>query len=231
MAVWRGRLASSECTGARRASTAGDDEGTEAFSDAGDDGDLAHPGVGQEAELRAVQDPATLGPLGDHGHVVQGPAPRVVGQRHGSGDGTGGDLRQEALPLFGGADLADHRGELGDGGQQRPGRDGPTQLLDDDGHLDEGETDATVLLGDGQGGPIKCDHGAPELLGWLARLHHGTDELDGALLLEEGADRAAQLFLLGRELELHRTPFTAWPVAGSIAVSRLPRPADPCECT
>ena len=53
----------------------GDDEHTDAFSDAGDDGDLAHPGVGQEAELRAVEDPSTLGALGDHGHVVQGPCP------------------------------------------------------------------------------------------------------------------------------------------------------------
>ena len=187
----------------------GDDERTHALSDSGDDGDLARPRVGQEAELRALQDPTTLGALGGHGDVVQGPRPRMVGQGHGARDGARGDLRQEALALFGGADLPDHRCELGDGGQQGPRRNGSAQLLHDDGHLHKGEADATVLLGDGQGGPIERDHGAPELLGWLARLHHRTDELHGALLLEERTDRGAQLFLLGRELELHRPPFTA----------------------
>ncbi len=187
----------------------GDDERTHALSDPGDDGDLVRPGVGQQAELRAVQDPTALGALGGHGHVVQSPAPRVVGQRHGAGDGAGGDLRQEAPALFGSADFPDHRRELGDGGQQGSRRDGSAQLLHDDGHLDEGQPDATVLLGDGQGGPIERDHGAPELLGRLTRLHDGSDDLDGALLLEERSDRGAQLLLLGRELELHRPPFAA----------------------
>ena len=113
-----------------------------------------------------------------------------------SGDGAGGDLREEPLLLLGGADFADHRGELGDGGQQRPGGDGPAQLFDHHGGLQDGQADAAVLLGDGQGGPVEGDHGAPELLGRLAGLDDGAHDLDGALLFEERADRGTQLFLL-----------------------------------
>ena len=74
---------------------------------------------------------------------------------------------------------------------------------------ENGQADAAVLLGDGQGGPVEGDHGAPELLGCLAGLDDGAHHVDGALLLEERADRGTQLFLLSRELELHRTPFPA----------------------
>ena len=119
------------------------------------------PASARTPSLVPVEDPAALGPLGGHGDVVERPAPGVIGQGHGAGDGAGGDLRQEALALLGRTDLADHRGELGDGGQQGPGGDDPAQLLGDDGHLDEGEADAAVLLGDGQGGPVEGDHGAP----------------------------------------------------------------------
>ena len=94
-----------------------------------------------------------------------------------------------------------------------PGGDGPAQLLDDDGRLEDGQADAAVLLGDGQGGPVEGDHGAPQLLGRLAGLDDGADGVDGTLLFEERADRGTQLFLLSRELELHRTPFPALPVA------------------
>ena len=123
---------------------------------------------------------------------------------------------EEPLLLLGRADFADHGGELGDGGQQRPGGDGPAQLLDDDGRLQDGQADAAVLLGDGQGGPVEGDHGAPELLGRLAGLDDGAHHIDGALLLEERADRGTQLLLLTRELELHRTPSPASPVASPI---------------
>ena len=52
--------------------------------------------------------------------------------------------------------------------------------------------------------------------GGLAGLDDGAHDVDGALLLEERADRGTQLFLLTRELELHRTPFPASPVASPI---------------
>ena len=123
---------------------------------------------------------------------------------------------EEPLLLLGRADLADHGGELGDGGQQRPGGDGPAELFDDDGGLQDGQADAAVLLGDGQGGPVERDHGAPELLGRLTGLDDGAHDIDRALLFEERTDRGTQLFLLIRELELHRIPFPASPVASPI---------------
>ena len=146
----------------------------------------------------------------------------MVGQRHRPGDGTGGHLREEPLLLLGRADFAHHRGELRDGGQERPGGDGPPQLLDDDGCLEDGQADAAVLLGYGQGGPVEGDHGAPELLGRLARLDDGAHDIDGAFLLEERADRGTQFFLLIRELELHRTPFPALPVASPTSSGAFP---------
>ena len=162
---------------------------------------------------------------------VQRPGPRVVGQRHRPGDGAGGHLREEALLLLGGADLADHRGELGDRGQEGPGGDGPAQLLDDDGRLDHAQADPAVLLGDGQGGPVEGHHGAPQLLGGLPGLDDGAHHVDGALLFEERADRGTQLFLLTRELELHRTPFPALPVASPTPSAPPSAPADRGECT
>ena len=110
-------------------------------------------------------------------------------------------------------DLADQRDELGHRGQERPGRHGATELLDDDGRLEEGQPDAAELLGDGEGGPVEGDHGSPQLLGGLTGLDDGPHHVDGALLLEEGTHRVTQLFLLSRELELHCTPSPAVPVA------------------
>ena len=115
--------------------------------------------------------------------------------------------------LLGRADLTDDGGELGDGGQQGAGGDRPAQLFHDDSRFHNGQADAAVLLGDGQGGPVEGDHGAPQLLGGFTGLDDGAHDVDGAFLLEERADRGAQLFLLTRELELHRTPSPASPVA------------------
>ena len=130
-----------------------------------------------------------------------------------------------------GADLADHGGELGDGGQQRPGGDGAAQLLDDDRGLHDGQADAAVLLGDGQGGPVEGDHGGPELLGRLAGLDDGPHDVDGTLLFEKRTDRGTELFLLSRELELHHTPFPALPAASPIPSRASEAPADRGECT
>src|SRR5580692_5750841 len=47
-----------------------------------------------------------------------------------------------------------------------------------------------------------------------------ADEREGTLLLEKGSDRGAQLFLLGRELELHWPPSPAVPVAVQSICSR-----------
>ena len=111
----------------------------------------------------------------------------MVGQCHRPGNGAGGHSGEEVLLLLGRADLAHDRGELGDGGQEGTGSDGPAELFDHDGGLENGQPDAAVLLGDGQGGPVEGDHGAPQLLGGLAGLDHGPYDVDGALLLEEGA--------------------------------------------
>ena len=119
---------------------------------------------------------------------------------------------EEALLLLGSADFTHHGSELGHGRQERPGRDGPAELFDDNGRLEDGEPDAAVLLGDGQGGPVEGHHGAPQLFGGLTGLDDGAHDVDGALLFEERADRGTQFFLLIRELELHRTPFPAVPV-------------------
>ena len=206
----RGRLASSECTGARSGLGGGDDERTDA---------LARPGrrrrsrpsraSAKHPELGAVQDPATLGALGGHGHIAQRP-PR-------------GWSASATVPVTAPEATCDRKRWRCSGvptsrtiganwvtvASRGPGRDGPAQLLDDDGRLDEGQPEATVLLGDGQGGPIERHHGAPELLGRLTRLDDRADDFEGALLLEERSDRGTQLLLLGRELELHRPPFPA----------------------
>ena len=86
-----------------------------------------------------------------------------------------------------------------------------------------GQADAPELLGDGEGGPVEGHHGAPQLFGSLTGLDDGADDIDGALLLEERADGGTQFFLLIRELELHRTPFPAVPVAFPTPCPR-PRP-------
>ena len=62
-------------------------------------------------------------------------------------------------------------------------------------------------------GQSRVTMAAPELLRCRACLDDGAHQFDRALLFEERADRGAQLFLLSRELELHRTPFPALPVA------------------
>ena len=208
-----------------------DDERAHAVTGVGEDDDLRRTLGGEDAVLDAREEPAALGGLGGHGDVLRRPGPGVVGQRHGPGDGARGHLRQEAPLLLGGADFAHHGGELRDRGQQRPGGDGPAQLLDDHGRVEDAQADAAVLLGNGQGGPVEGHHGAPQFLGCRARLDDGAHDLDGAFLLEEGADRGAQFFLLSRELELHRTPFPAPPVASRPRPAPSPAPSDRGECT
>src|ERR1700722_1863223 len=203
----------------------GHDECTHAIIGAGDDDDRRGALGGQDAPLDACEQPAAFGRFRGPRDVLHRPGPRVIGQRHRPGDGTGGHLREEPLLLLGRADFAHHRGELRDGGQERTGGDGPAQLLDDDGRLEDGQADAAVLLGYAQGGPVEGHHGPPELLGRLARLDDGAHDSDGAFPLEERADRGTQFLLLSCELQLHRTPFPALPVAHSVLVRRLPQGA------
>ena len=130
------------------------------------------------------------------------------GQR--PGDVARGDLGQETLALLGtvptsrtmGANCV-MVGSSGPGTTARPSSSTTTAVST------IGEPDAAVLLGNGQGRPIQRDHRSPELLGRLTGLDDGADELERALLLEERPDRGAQLFLLARELELHRPPSPA----------------------
>ena len=209
----RGRLASSDCTGVRPAAAAGTTNAPRPSPARATTTMSVMPSPASTASFATGEGPATVGRLGRHGDVVQRPGPRVVGQRHRPGDGAGGHTREEALLLLERPDLADHRDELGHRGQERPGCHGATQLLDDDGRLEDGQPDAAELLGDGEGGPVEGDHGPPQLLGGLAGLDDGPHQVDGALLLKEGTHRVTQLFLLSRELELHRTPSPAVPVA------------------
>ena len=189
----------------------GHDECTDTLPGAGDHGHLARPGGRNEPELGAVENPSTFGPFGGHGHVAQRPPARLVGQRHGPRGGARGHLREKALTLVASADLPDHRGELSDGGKQGPGGNRPAQLLDDDGGLDDGEAEATVLLGNRQRRPVERDHGSPEALGRLAALDDATNQFERALLVEEQTDGSTQLLLVAREFELHRPPFPAVP--------------------
>ena len=198
-----------------------DDEGPHPLAGPGDDDDLVGALGGQDGELLSGEEPPALGRLGGHGDVVQPPGPRVVGQRHRPGDGTGRDAGEELLLLLGRADLTDDGGELGHGGQQGAGGDRPAELLHHDSRFQNGQPDTTELRGDGQGGPVEGDHGTPQLLGGVAGLDNGAHEVDGAFLLEERADRGTQLLLLTRELELHRTPSPAPPVATPNPVRRL----------
>ena len=67
--------------------------------------------------------------------------------------------------------------------------------------------------------------------GGLAGLDDGAHDIDGAFLFEERADRGTQFFLLSRELELHRTPFPALPVASPTSSAPARAPPDRGECT
>ena len=205
----RGRLASSECTGVRPASAAGTTNAPTPSPARAMTTMSVVPSAARMPELLSRQGPPAIGWLGRHGDVVDRPARGWSASATVAGNGARGHAGEEALLLLGGADLAHHGSELGDRGQERPRGDGPAQLLDDDGRLENGQADAAVLLGDGQGGPVEGHHGAPQLLGGLAGLDDGAHDVDGAFLLEERADRGAQFFLLTRELELHRTPFPA----------------------
>ena len=77
------------------------------------------------------------------------------------------------------------------------------ELLAHHGQLHEPETEAAVLLGDRQGGPVELDHPAPQLLGVLVLLDDTAHQRDGALALEHGAHRLLQRLLVVGELELH----------------------------
>ena len=223
LALQRGRLASSERTGARPASAAGT---TKAPTPSPARATTATSAVPAGATSPSLVPSRTQPPSARSAVMVTSPSdhPRgVVGHRHGPGDGTGGQLREKALALVGRADLPDHRGELGERGEQGPGGDGAAQLLDDDGGLDDGEAEATVLLGNRQRRPVERDHGAPQALGRFAALDDGTDQFERALLVEERTDGRAQLLLLAREFELHRPPFPAVPVCRFDPRSRLPQ--------
>ena len=178
----------------------------------GDHHHLVHAGVAEDADLGPVENPPAFGALRGHGDRVQRPPAGVVGERQRPGDRTGGHRREEPLTLLGGADLAHHGGELGHGGQEGAGGDDPAELLGHDGGLHEGEPQAVVLLGNGQGGPVECHHGGPERLWCLAGLDNGAHQVEGALLVKEGTDGRSQLVLLAGEFELHHPPPPASPV-------------------
>ena len=138
MAVESGRLASSECTGVRPASAAGHDERADAVAGPGHDDDLGRALVGQHGRAWCRRGPTrrptvsavmvTSSSAQPRGWSASATVPAMAPEA---------TCDEEALLLLGRADLADHRGELGDGGQERPGRDGPAELLDDDRRLDE----------------------------------------------------------------------------------------------
>ena len=109
-------------------------------------------------------------------------------------------------PLFGGAGLA-HRGhELGDGREQRSGRDDAADLLGEDAGFDHAEPDAAVGLGDGQRRPAQAGQRRPERVGPHAVVDDLTGERRPGSPGEHRADRVAQLVLIGGEFELHGLP-------------------------
>ena len=136
-----------------------------------------------------------------HGGRVGRPAGLGQGQR--PRDRARGHLGEEALPHRVVAGLADRGGELADGRDERAGRVGAAELLDDDRELDRPEPEPTERLGDGQRRPAQLDHVLPQRLGHGAVLDDGAHQAHRALALEDGAHPVAQVVLLGGEVQLH----------------------------
>ncbi len=154
-----------------------------------------------------MEDPTACNPLCGHSHVVQAPSTWMVGDGQRSCACTGCHFGQKPVSLLGTPDLADDRHELRHRGEQRSRCHGATQLLGDDRGLDEGESDATVLLRYGERGPVETHHRVPEIRRRLPALYDRADDRQGALLFEKGAHGVTQLLLVAREFELHTNPF------------------------
>ena len=92
------------------------------------------------------------------------------GDSEGTGPPAGGDVRQQPLPCRGVGELADGRRELGRRRQERAGDGRATQLLGDDGQLEEAHADAAVLGVDREPRPVQTDHLPPHLGGVTAAL-------------------------------------------------------------
>ena len=86
---------------------------------------------------------------------------------------------------------------------ERAGRVGPAELLDDHRQLDRAEAQPAAVLGDGEGGPAELDHLLPQGVRDGTVLDDRPDEAHRALARQDGPDPVAQILLLGGELQLH----------------------------
>ncbi len=151
----RGLLAGLVHGGERRARHAGGVglHGEEAHTLAGaaDHQDQVRRGAVDHEHLVAVELPLAARARGRQCDAVEVPATGVLGQRQG-GDGLpGGDAREKVL--LGALVPAGQKGVGGQGHRREVGgaQQGAAHLLEDHGELDVAESDAAVLLGNGDG--------------------------------------------------------------------------------
>ena len=106
--------------------------------------------------------------------------------------------------LLGGAPrLANHRLKLGGGGDEGPGRQGATVLLDHQTQFVEAESQTPERLGHGHGRPAEFGGALPRLVDSRAVLDDLADQTQRALLFEDRAHGPLQLRLLFAEIEVH----------------------------
>ena len=144
-------------------------------------------------------------PLAVEGHACLVPPPRRLGQRHGGDGGPVGDAGQ--VLLLGRVVAGDQQQVGGQGHAREVGgaQQGPTHLLEHHDQLHVRVAGAAELLGDGQAlqaqlfGHLRPDRRVVALGGLHQPAYLGL----GGLVLQEAADRPAQLFLLFAEGKIH----------------------------
>ncbi len=163
------------------------------------------PPVGAVPGLHAPR-PAPAGPLtAVAAGQGEGGGEGGAGDGEGGGAGAGGEAGQQLGALRLGAEGEDQRGGEDGGGQQRGGGEGASRLLAGEGEFGDRAADPAVGLGDrqprqaepaGEGGPQggvvpgRAVHGGPQSLGATA-------------FVQQLAQGAADLVLLGGEARVH----------------------------
>ncbi len=142
-----------------------------------------------------------------------GPQRRQIASCDGFGvadrelDGAVEDRGQELLLLLVGAALHE-RGPDGVEGDQRDGRVHPLRLFEEDELLERGKAASAILFGPADAEQVGGAERAHALLDRLAALHAAGDRGDALRRhhrLQRRPDLRAQLFLLGCEVQIHRS--------------------------
>ena len=119
-----------------------------------------------------------------------------------------GHARQEPVRLSLGADLAHDGDELGQRRQEHAGRGGPSQLLDDDGQLDEAAPEAAQVDVHRECRPAEPCQPVGEVVAAPAPVGDVAHQLGRALACQCRPGAVAQLELLVGELEIHAVPLS-----------------------